>query len=233
MTFRRRALLLGGGAASTLLNGLTAYWAMQEASGSRADSVGSSTLADNATVTQNTGPGGGLVNAAEFLVATQNYLSVASNVNIQTLGGSFTIGGWFRYAGVNGGILGKAAATADYGLRLISGNVTFYVYDSTNASRSLSTVNPLTNGTWTAIRAWIDLVAQKIRIQYNTNAVEESAYTQIPRNSTDPLYFGRFVPSAGFLTGRLAGWGFWQRVLLDSEWAEFVNAGVPKAYPFR
>lgn len=57
----------------TLSTSLVSYWELEEASGTRADSHGSNTLADNNTVGQTTGKIG---NAADFELDTSEYLNI-------------------------------------------------------------------------------------------------------------------------------------------------------------
>ena len=64
-----------------LLTNLISFWEMEEASGTRVDAVVASgnDLTDNATVTQNPGKVG---NAAQFTLATSEWLSHVSNASL-------------------------------------------------------------------------------------------------------------------------------------------------------
>src|SRR5512137_2929130 len=76
-------------AGSTLLNGLVAYWPLDEQSGTRYDAVGDADLTDNNTVlASNAGPSG---TVASFVAANSESLSVATPWNGTT---SVTIAGW-------------------------------------------------------------------------------------------------------------------------------------------
>ena len=80
-------------ATSTLTDGLVAYWPLDEASGTRADSHSNSLdLTDNNTVSQGTGHV--YANAADFEEATREYLSRASTDLLQPL--SFSISLWIK-----------------------------------------------------------------------------------------------------------------------------------------
>ena len=77
-----RGLAVSGGGASSLADYdsyLKAVWAMEETSGTRADSVNSHDLTDNNTVLYGTGKYG---NAADFDLANVEYLSVADHADI-------------------------------------------------------------------------------------------------------------------------------------------------------
>ena len=65
-----------GPAEADLTDNLVAWWTLDETSGTRFDCVGSNDLADNNTVTSDPGK----VNvAAEFTLATEEFLSIPSN----------------------------------------------------------------------------------------------------------------------------------------------------------
>lgn len=90
--------LAGGGAATAdpLLTGLAAYWKMDEASGTRADSIGSSTLTDNNTV----GSANGLIgNCASMVQSAYEYLSLsgAQAEALVPIGHSWSVTGWVKH----------------------------------------------------------------------------------------------------------------------------------------
>lgn len=90
---------LAGGAfvaSDPLLNGLVAYWKMDEASGTRSDSIGNYTLTDNNTVGSATGLIG---NCASMVYTAGEYLSL-SGAQVELLipeGSSYTVTGWVRF----------------------------------------------------------------------------------------------------------------------------------------
>lgn len=69
------------------------YFALDEASGNRTALVGGMTLADNNTVGSTTGKIG---NAASFVAANNEYLSVADNDLCELGTGDFTISAWLQ-----------------------------------------------------------------------------------------------------------------------------------------
>lgn len=77
---------------SALYNSLVAFWELDEASGSRSDSIGSSTLTDVNTVTSTTGLVYSL--AAQFAFASSEYLSRASDSVTQTGNINFWFAAW-------------------------------------------------------------------------------------------------------------------------------------------
>lgn len=90
--------LAGGGAAAAdpLLTGLKAYWKMDEASGTRADSIGAYTLTDNNTVGSAVGKIG---NCASMVQSAAEYLSLpgAQAELLIPEGSSYTVTGWVRF----------------------------------------------------------------------------------------------------------------------------------------
>jgi hypothetical protein len=75
-------------------NGLYFWWKMDETSGTRTDSHGTNPLADNNTVGSTTGKQG---NAAQFVVANSEYLSIPDNPSVSMgRGARMTVCTWVR-----------------------------------------------------------------------------------------------------------------------------------------
>src|SRR3990167_8093050 len=77
----------------SLITNLISYWKFDEASGNAADSQGSETLTNNATITYSAGA---LNNAADLVAASSQYFSRASNANLQTGDIDYTISCWVK-----------------------------------------------------------------------------------------------------------------------------------------
>lgn len=90
--------LAGGGAATAdpLLTGLKAYWKLDEASGTRSDSIGAYTLTDNNTVGSAVGKIG---NAASSVAASSEYLSLpgATMDEMLPIGCSYSFCCWVKW----------------------------------------------------------------------------------------------------------------------------------------
>src|SRR3990167_5318802 len=71
---------------------LVAYYNLDEASGTRADSVGSNDLTDNNTVTQETGIVG---SSTQHTSPNNEYLSVADTADLSMADIDFTVAAWF------------------------------------------------------------------------------------------------------------------------------------------
>lgn len=89
------AAAAGGGAllSAAAISALVSWWALDETSGTRVDSHGSNDLTDNNTVGYAAGIHG---NAADFIPANSENLSIASNASLVTGDVDFCMCGWFR-----------------------------------------------------------------------------------------------------------------------------------------
>jgi hypothetical protein len=85
--------------ASTLSTGITSYWKLDEASGTRADSASSNNLTDVNSVGQATGKIG---SAGQFTISGSKYLSIADNASLSTGSTDFTVSVWV-YIDAKGG----------------------------------------------------------------------------------------------------------------------------------
>jgi len=77
-----------------LRDSLAGHWSMEETSGNRANAVGSGDLVDHATVDYESGKVG---NAAKFLAANSEYLTLADSDLTRFDNRSFTFTNWFRF----------------------------------------------------------------------------------------------------------------------------------------
>jgi hypothetical protein len=117
--------LPSGSAASPLLTSLISYWNLNEESGTRADSVTATAnnLTDNNTVTFVADGKQG--NAANFVSANNESLSIASNSSLVCGDIDFTFGMWIRLTdkAARYFILGKRGAAIEYELEYSQGKL--------------------------------------------------------------------------------------------------------------
>jgi hypothetical protein len=224
-----------GGAPSTLLNGLVAFWKLDEASGTRNDSVGSNHLTDNNTVTQAAGKSG---NAAQFTSANNESLSIADNTDLSTGDIDFTFGLWvyFDDVGSNHVPLSKWNDTGpdyEYWLGLLGGVLTFYVRDAANtALDNIPSAASISVSTWYFIVIWHDSVANTINIQVNNGTPASKSYSAGVRNGTASFFIGGQENLINYHSGRGEDVGFWKRVLTSDERTELWNGGAGREHPF-
>ncbi len=182
-------------AASALYSNLTAFWKMDEASGSRADSIGTSTLTDNNTVAS----GAGLVysNAAFLVRANSEYLNCASNSALQSGGGAvdFAIGLWIKLAAVNSRdiILSKGwdgtSTGVEYLLDIISGAPRFLVNGSTTAT-SVQWGSSIGSSSFAFVLIRFVASENKIYMQVNDGSAVSATHTGNIRSSTTGFRIG-------------------------------------------
>lgn len=218
------------GGHATLADGLVSYWALDEESGTRYDSVGSNDLQDNNTVgfATVTGPpnfpGG---KAASFVHANQEYLSHVDDPSLRVGVADFTLAFWYK-------------RTADTALTLVlsKGGQNDYTFDTNPFSQTgmrLYCINggayptanwgsALTLNQWYLIIGWRDGAAQVLRLQVNDAAYAEVATGTIVSGDTNgALSIGGVAANSG--THSMGHVGFWSRVLTAQERTDLFNAG--------
>lgn len=236
--------LASGGGASSLLTGLAAYWKMDEASGTRADSTANAqTLTDNNTVTSAAGK---VSNAGDFELDNTEYLSHVDSATLSMGDVDFTIAGWVKLeskGAFDGGIVVKDGvgiangATCEYGLlvdtaaqdrfRFCVGNNTTFTNVSANNLGSPSLA------TWYFIVAWHDSVNNEIGIQINNGTADTVTYNNGSFNGSSDLYIGSMPGSAArALDGLIDELGIWTRILTAGEKTTLYNSGNGTTYPF-
>jgi hypothetical protein len=215
--------------ASGLLTGLTAYWKMDETSGTRLDSVGSNHLTDNNSVSSAAGKIG---TASSHTAASSQYL---------TVGGSLTASGSARTVSLcvyptdvstQRAFASFAAAATPLsgtpvfilGYRQGGGSGPFFAYSGGNY-RNGTTVAAL--NTWYHVAYTYDPSSSNVGLWIN--GTREVNVTAADSNSGTTLYIG-----AGFNAyhdGRVDEVGLWSRVLTSIEIGTLYNAGVGVTYP--
>lgn len=211
-----------------LLDQCVAYWRLEEVSGARADSVGTSTLTDTNTVTQMVGKVG---MAAHFTAANTEYLTCIDNPALSMGDFDFTIAAWCFPDTATGSrqIVAKRenaiSANLEYLLRI---NVTLemFIGDGVGASFNLGGGAALVASQWQLVIAWWDAAAGRINMQLNNGAVETSGATAVnPADSARPFFIGGM--GAGQLwDGGIDEVGIWKRILTVQERSDLWNGGA-------
>ncbi|MEK7164079.1 MAG: LamG domain-containing protein, partial [Patescibacteria group bacterium] len=209
---------------------LTAYWKLDETSGTRADSKGSNTLTDNATVTYAPGR---LSNAGQFTAANSEYLSITDNADLSTGDIDFTVGGWVY--------MDSTAAYAAISKYKPGTNQREYIinFDATNKLRFfvssngtdytiLNSTTSISTGTWVFVVAWHDATANTINIQVNNGTVDSSAYSSGVYDGTAAFQIGGYDGASGadFWNGKIDEVAFWKRTLTADERARLYQDGL-------
>ena len=224
---------------SPLLSGLAAYWNLNETGGPRADSFGVSNLTDNNTTLSGTGKVG---NAAAFVAASSQYLSVASNSAIQVGDFDFTIAGWVNLTTlpVVGACLWSKAATSNIAFVCDFNGATrfrFYV-TADGATPAIATANNFglpSIATWYFVLAYHDSVNNVIGIQVNNGTADTTAHSAGVFVGTAALRIGARGSGGAqdeYMNGLVDEVGFWKRLLTSDEKAQIYNSGNGTTYPF-
>lgn len=227
-----RSISAGGRGASTLLNDLVAYWALEEASGARVDATGrGNDLTDNNTVTQAVGK---LGNAAQLVVANSEFLSRTSGADLVMGDIPFTIAGWFNPDSVAPGfqyIISKGSSSIDYEVNLRFDSIEFTFWNG-----SYSTVNTITGSVvinaWQRFVCWYDPVAARLYLKLNNNADVSIPRVTAPTTTTEIFRMGQRAAGGSFFGGLLDEICMWKRLLTVSEMLDHWNAGVGVTHPF-
>lgn len=239
---------------STLLDGLVAYWALDEASGTRVDKLGNNDLtAYNAPARV----AGQVDYGAEFDYDLQTYLQREEAGDLPQGAEAWTIAIWWKpynayqvaneYAWIFNLVYGWWGGNlTGFRFQLKGDGVTSaFMFDGAGGApiqsdpilhRDLDD-GPLWN-TW--IFDWFTYDGTTFRAQRNrTGTIDEAVYrgmgTLAPRNvcigGRGELYGGT-LPAGTWLDGIVDEVGMWSRVLTSDELDELWNGGAGVVYPF-
>ncbi len=207
-----------------LTDDLISYWTMDEASGTRADSIGSNNLTDHNTVTSAPGKVNG---AAQFTHANSAYLSIADNPAVSVGDIDFTFSTWVYLDSKPVGEMGiltkdMTNVRPPFVLAWLNSSDRF-VFGIGNPAASRGVVAdsfgapPL--NTWTFLTAWHDATADTVNLQVNNGVVDSaSTFGDAPDISTGDFEIGREdINNARTWDGRIDEVGFWKRTLSAGE----------------
>lgn len=235
----RRALARGAGGvpasiSASLRTSLVAYWKLNEVSGTRADSVGANTLADNNTVTSATGVVG---SAASFASANSESLSIDDNAALSLADGpDASIAFWLKLTTVATARLvskwDNTAGDLEYSVLVVTDKVRFAVSGDGTAAPSVEWGSTLSAATWYHVCAWHDSVADIIAISVNNGTPVTLAHTAGIFNSTSVFTLGALSGGGQHLNGALDELGIWKKVLTPAERDALYNSGAGLTYPF-
>lgn len=217
-----------------LTDSLISYWALEEASGNRADSHGANTLTDNNTVTQAVGKIG---NAAQFTAANSESLSCADNADLSVGDIDFTFAAWVYLDDaaterefISKGTIGIAGG--EYRVEYSSTRMKFQIQDVAVTFKTTTDTTVIVAGTWYYVVAWHDATGDTVNIQVNNGSVISGATAGIiPLDGTVTFRIGS-GNGARYWNGRVDEVGFWKRLLTTQERTDLYNGGAGLAYPF-
>ena len=218
------------------LTNLISWWTLDETSGTRNDSHSINHLTDNNTVASTTGKKS---NAASFVFANSEYLSLADNNDLSTGDVSFTICSWIQLSDKSReyNFVSKWTSTGDqreYRLiyRFAVDRLSLQI-SSTGAFATVATVDntfsPALN-TWYFVCGWHDATANTINIDVNTSGTTSLAHSAGVFNSTSSFFLGAVPSASQYHSGLLDETVFYKRVLTTAEREWLYNSGNGRTY---
>jgi len=211
-----------------LTTDLVSFWELEEASGTRVDSVTGTAndLTDEGTVTSGTGKVG---TAAQFLIANGEYLWRGDNAGL-SITGDMSVSAWVNLTAAGGTVCSKWLATGDQrswacDSHGASNAWRFYVSNDGAATNVMTSAKTASTGVWYHIVLIHDATADVIKMYLNDDGSPDSKAHAT--NIFDGI--GRFQlgsrDEVGDLTGLLDQVGIWNRVLTDLEITQLYNGG--------
>jgi len=229
-------LWVNGGAGSTLLEGLVSWWGLEEASGTRIDSVTATgnDLTDNNTV----GQGVGIIGkAADFVAANSEFLDRAAGHGLQGGARDFTFQYWVNVASWAGGLTMAAVATTQTATDTDwimqpngSGRQDFSVGVGASFKTLSSSAGNLSTGTWHNVIGWYDDAIDTLHLSVNNGTVDTLTPIGTPNTTGGKFRMGVWVIT-NLMNGLLDECAFWSRVLTAAERTKLFNAGAGIGFP--
>lgn len=224
-----------------LIDGLRAYWKLDETSGTRYDSTANDNdLTDNNSVLYGTGKQS---NAADFELSNSEYLSIADNAYLSFGDEDFSIVAWVKLESSTeyGGIATKydyGNADREYTLYYNNSNTKFAFGVSGDGTASThvtaNTFGAASLATWYFVAAYHDATANKIGISVNAGAFDTANHTAGCNDNVSTFLLGGVLSSSAHaqkLDGLLDEVGVWNRVLSAAEIGLLYNGGSGTTYP--
>ena len=243
--FLRAARKRKGGdpSALSLITNLIWWWKLDEASGTRVDSVTATAndLTDNNTVTNAAGIAG---QAGQFTLANSEYLSRADNASLSCGDIDFSWACWV-YAdslpATVGPIVTKdmsGGGLREYSLIWAGSAANRFRFTAFVAVDSGQIVNADTfgapsTGTWYFLVVWHDATANTVNIQVNDGTADSTATAgALQAESTATFAIGSRAINGftEFWNGRIDEVGFWKRTLTVAERTYLYNAGAGRTW---
>jgi len=221
-----------GDQVSTLYTNLVSFWALNEASGNRADSKGSNSLTDTNTVTSAVGK---YSNAASFAKVNSERLAINDNTSLSVGDINFYACAWIFPTladNTEQTIMAKAGASSNRAWRLwvdwATSQVKFQVYNSSNVATTLTATATILVNTWYFVEMWHDATTNVIGVAVNGTTYTAAHSTGV-KDDTGPFQIGAFNSTA-FFNGLIDEVGFWKYLPTSYERSFLYNVGYGQNY---
>lgn len=225
---------------SPFISGLTAYYSLEEASGTRVAAHGGNNLTDNNTVTQDTGIVG---KCASFARASTEYLSCVDNAALKFGAGvAADVDCWVKLASKASPEMtfvsknGALAANYEYSLNYSAALDRFQVYLHNGTSLLTLVANTFgvpSTGVWYYLRFGWNPATNLAFIQVNNGTMDTAAMTGGIQALTNAFAIGAQSTSGQPHDGLIDEVGIWKRIRSATEVTTRFNNGSPiMSYPF-
>lgn len=218
---------------STLADGLSAFWNLNETTGSRLDSSNYHYLTPGSTVSSAAGKRN---KAAHF---GGGWLAIPDSASISGGGTSrgHTFSAWVKPSALDGTRIVAHKVLADgtekeFGLYFNSGIPTFLVSSDGANWTGTVTAPSVSTGAWHFYCGWYDAGAGTLNLQVDDGVVNSVSYTGGVRDGSASLYLGNWAGNTSALAGDLDAAGLWQRALTAGERSMLYNGGNGREGPF-
>lgn len=214
-----------------LTDNLTAYYKLDETSGTREDSTASNyDLTDNNTVGYATGIIG---NGADFVASNSESLSTSSNELNDTFSSSaWSVSIWAKPDDISN-TYGLIACDTNTGQRqfFFAINSASLYFERQGASIAINVGNVISTG-WNHIVATYD--NSRLRIYVNGTNVGDNPLMSAFSSSTNKTFLGcrQYSGSNYYINGILDEVGIWAKTLTSTEITTLYNSGSGLTYPF-
>lgn len=221
--------------ASTLNVDIAAYWKLDETSGTREDSVGSTDLTDNNTVGSAAGKSG---NAAVFVDANNEKLTVTDNAVVSVGNVDWSLMFWVKPTDVSGTdpLVAQydnlTASDRAYRVTRSGSNYSFDYYDTGGTAHTGNTIGSAAAGTWAHIAVVHDATENTIQIYLNKTAIDPISETLGIRDTSEVFQIcGN--PGTVECDATIDEVGIWDKALTQAEVNEHYNkTDSGSSYPF-
>lgn len=227
--------VLGG--ADSLLTGLVAWWKLDETSGTRvnAHNPGTHDLTDNNTVGYTAGKVG---NAAAFVAASNEYLSVASHADLQMGDRDFAIAMWVNFASTSETSTiflrkgGNFTTANEWAMFRVAGqaNSVFRVRNAANTANVEVSAISTPYDAWNLLIAEHDAANDIISFSVNNGTPGTKSISGGSRVATYTLLCGG-TGGGDDMNGSADEVAIWHRLLTAGEKTRLYNSGAGMAYP--